>query len=192
MIIPFCQTTDLVSQFSFPALLVTDTAYLRGYMRECYHNTCDSLNNTEVTQENMDFLTSITTALVRAVMELSSDQQILASQDPEPIEVVANTLEVTQTTKEDEDVPAMLGRRKEDEERRNINYENVRTQINIENLHLTLSGPPSAGLQGEKEGGYFYIDPAMAKIKQIIKQFYNEGDGDDNSLNSPMIIKLEN
>ena len=192
MMICICQSTDVVSQFSFPAVLVTDTAYLRGYMRECYHKTCDSLNNTKVTQENMNFLTSVTTALVRAVRELCSQQQSLPSQDPDPLEVVANTLDVTQASQEDEDVPAMPGRRKQDEERRNINYENVGTQINIENLHLTISGPPSSGLQGEKEGGYFYIDPAMAKIKQIIKQFYNQDDRDDNSLNSPMIIKIEN
>ena len=92
----------------------------------------------------------------------------------------------------------MPWRRKHEEERRHINYENVQTQINIENLHLTISGPPRAGLQGdhqaekeEEEGGYFYIDPALAKIKQIIKQFYNDEEGGD-SLNSPMIIKLEN
>ena len=167
-------------------------------MRECYHNTCDSLNNTNLTEENMNFLTSITTALVRAVLELCSDQQSLASPDPDPIVEIDNTLDVTRGSQEDQDVPGMPWRRKQEEERRNINYENVHTQINIENLHLTISGPPSPALQGgqeavveEEEEGYFYIDPVMAKIKQIIKNFYNEEEGED-SLNSPMIIKLEN
>ena len=164
-------------------MLVTDTAYLRGYMRECYHNTCDSLNNTNLSQENLDFLSSITTALAKAVAELSSEQPSLARGDPDPVVVEANTLDVTQGTEEDRDVPGPAG------PGRNINYENVQTQINIENLHLTIAGPPSPGLQGEEE--YFYIDPAMAKIKQIVRQFFNGEDGDD-SLNSPMIIKVEN
>ena len=161
-------------------MLVTDTAYLRGYMRECYHNTCDSLNNTNLSQENLDFLSSITTALVKAVAELSSEQPSLVRGDPDPVVVEANTLDVNQGTEEDRDVPGPG---------RNNNYENVQTQINIENLHLTIAGPPSPGLQGEE--GYFYIDPAMAKIKQIIRQFYKREDGDD-SLNSPIIIKVEN
>ena len=159
-------------------------------MRECYHSACDSLNNTNVGQENMDFLGSVTTALAKAVLELCSEQQSLASEDLEP-GVVANTLDVAQGSQGDRDVLELAGRRQGSEEKRNINYENVRTQINIENLHLTIAGPPGAGIQGEGEAEYFYIDPAMAKIKQIIKQFYNEKDGDV-SLNSPMIIKLEN
>ena len=172
-----CQSKDVLSQFSFPALLVTDTAYLRGHMRECYHQACDRLNNTSLGQENMDFLSSLTAALARALLELSSGRPSLASEEPEP-SVAANTL-------------GLGGRRQEGGERRNINYENVHTQINIENLHLTIAGPAGAGLQGEEEAGYLYIDPAMAKVKQIIKQFYNEEDGGD-SLNSPMIIKLKN
>ena len=86
-----CQSKDVLNQFSFPALLVTDTAYLRGHMRECYHQACDRLNNTSLGQENMDFLSSVTAALARALLELSSGRPSLASEEPEP-SVAANTL----------------------------------------------------------------------------------------------------
>ena len=150
-------------------------------MRECYHQACDRLNNTSLGQENMDFLSSVTTALTKALLELCSGRPSLASEDPQP-------LGVTKGYEGDKDVAGQ-----ESGERRNINYENVHTQINIENLHITIAGPAGAGFQGkeEEEAGYLYIDPALAKIKQIIKQFYNEEDGGD-SLNSPMIIKLKN
>ena len=71
--------------------------------------------------------------------------------------------------------------------RRHFQYENVETQINIENLHLTLSDP--AGLSGT-ETRVLYLDPAMDRLKNIIDNFYNE-DAKDN-FNSPMVIQLKN
>lgn len=168
-------TEGMVSQYSFPGVLVSDTAYLRDYMRECYHAKCDDFNH--VNKDNMDFLASVTRALAKAVMELCSYQEQLDTKHVDTLDLVPQALgEVT----EDED--------DEDTQRRAVShYENVGTQINIQTLHLTLSNTHPLH---EAAGKFFYLDPAMATIKKVINDFYDE-DGDDN-MNSPMVIKLKN
>ena len=43
---------NILSQYSFPGVTVTDTSYLRGTMRSCYHTDCDSLQL--VSQDNIE------------------------------------------------------------------------------------------------------------------------------------------
>ena len=43
---------NILSQYSFPGVTITDTSYLRGRMRSCYHTDCDSLQL--VRQENIE------------------------------------------------------------------------------------------------------------------------------------------
>lgn len=42
---------EVVSQYSFPGVTVTDTSYLRHKMRQCYHAECDSIIT--LTQDNL-------------------------------------------------------------------------------------------------------------------------------------------
>ena len=179
----------VLNQFSFPGLLVTDTASLRGYMKECYHAQCDTFNNNNLNKDNMDFLASVTTALAKALMELCYEerQQPLIQPDnrldaPKVVEerkepVVDNDAD----TDVNNDVHVNDGRRQ-------FQYENVQTQINIENFHLTLSDPGLGPRWNERK--FLYLDPALDRVKNIINNFYNE-DAKDN-FNSPMVIQLRN
>jgi len=60
---------------SFPAILLTDTAFNRGYMRSCYHRACDRLTHVDLDEEDFLFLSSITQALVYALNELATHGQ---------------------------------------------------------------------------------------------------------------------
>ena len=170
---------------------MTDTASLRGYMKECYHAQCDTFNNNNLNKDNMDFLASVTTALAKALRELCYEekQQPLIQPDnrldaPKVVEerkqpVVDNDAD----TDVNNDVHVNDGQRQ-------FHYENVQTQINIENFHLTLSDPGlGLGPRGT-EGWFLYLEPALDRVRNIIQNFYNE-DAKDN-INSPMVIQLRN
>ena len=48
-------------------------AYHRGYMQECYHQTCDKYEPSMDTDEKYDFVTNIVQSLVLTVAELSKE-----------------------------------------------------------------------------------------------------------------------
>ena len=173
-------------QLSFPAVLVTDTGYLRGDMRQCHQEACDNFNNLD-TEDNKQFLASISQALTYAVMELCTDQNDIKLSRAE---VINNDLDNLKSKENGQGFQNGIGEvhhiQKKPMERgdstmiRNV-YENVQTQINIENIHLSFSDMPEP-----KDDLHIYLDPAIKKIKNIVSSFY----GDTN--NSPMLIKMKN
>ncbi|XP_048580740.1 uncharacterized protein LOC116621096 [Nematostella vectensis] len=54
-----------------PALYLTDTGNLRGYMRYCYHNSCDDMDY--VTGERIQFLSSIADALAETARDFTQE-----------------------------------------------------------------------------------------------------------------------
>ena len=55
----------------FPAVLLTDTALFRGYMRDCYHRSCDNFDRDTIGQVNYQSLTKITEALALTVYDVT-------------------------------------------------------------------------------------------------------------------------
>ena len=180
-------------QLSFPSILVTDTGHLRGHMRQCHHKACDDYENLN-TEDNKQFLASVSQALTYAVMELSTTDQ--PDIKPNVVEVINNDLGVEKEAnklKSKDDGHVFKNAIEEDHhiQKKTTNggdsniirnlYENVQTQINIENMHFSFSGMPEP-----KDDLHIYLDPAIKKIKNIVSSFY----GDSN--NSPMMIKMKN
>ncbi|XP_066943165.1 uncharacterized protein [Macrobrachium rosenbergii] len=64
----FWYLNDTSYEKSIPAVLVTDMGPYRGYMRECYHKFCDSLQEG---LQDMGMVTKVTQAVVWAVAELA-------------------------------------------------------------------------------------------------------------------------
>ena len=56
--------------------LILILAYNRGYMKYCYHKSCDNFNRENVTNMNYKFLTTITEAVALTVMELSASGRV--------------------------------------------------------------------------------------------------------------------
>ena len=172
-------------QFSFPAVLVTDTGNLRGDMRQCHHEACDDFNNLD-TEDNKQFLASISQALTYAVMELCTDQNDIKLSRAEVInndldnDSKDNSQGFQNGIEEDHHIQKRPTERGDSTMIRNV-YENVQTQINIENIHLSFSD-----MLEPKDDLHIYLDPAIKKIKNIVSSFY----GDTN--NSPMLIKMKN
>ena len=54
---------------SYSALMLTDTANFRGYMRHCYHKECDDLSH--VKENNLEFLQKSINAVIKTVLNLS-------------------------------------------------------------------------------------------------------------------------
>mgnify|MGYP002803401688 FL=1 len=54
---------------SYTALVLTDTADFRGYMRHCYHKECDDLSH--VKENNLEFLQRSINAVIKTVLDLS-------------------------------------------------------------------------------------------------------------------------
>ena len=175
---------------------MTDTGYLRGHMRRCYHQVCDNFDNLN-TEDNRQFLASVSQALTYAVMELSTstDQTDIR---PDIVEVIDNELrvdkEVNKLPSKDDGHLRNNGNRIGEEQdhqiktthRGNSNmirnvYENVHTQINIENIHFSFSEMPEP-----EDDLHIYLDPAIKKIKNIVSSFYGD------TKNSPMLIKMKN
>ena len=61
---------------------------------------------------------------------------------------------------------------------RNV-YENVQTQINIENIRFSFSDLPEP-----KDDLHIYRDPAIKKIRNIVSSSYRDTN------NSPMLVKM--
>ena len=76
------------------------------------------------------------------------------------------------------------GARKQENEKtaeRISHYDKVETQINIENLYLTLDRTH----ERLKEDDYFYVNPQLNRINNIMKSFFKSTNG-----TSPTIFKL--
>ena len=54
----------------YSALMLTDTADHRGYMRKCYHKTCDRINP-YVKDDDLEFLRRTINAVIKTSLELS-------------------------------------------------------------------------------------------------------------------------
>ena len=164
----------MFSQFSFPGVTVTDTSYLRARMRVCYHAACDSLHG--VTEQNISFLRNVTQAVTEAVIELASETvEEFASGDE-----VEKEVEVV--LKESEESVRVEGKREKEKSAERIShYDKVETQINIENLYLSLDQTH----ERLKKDDYFYVNPQLDRINNIMKSFFKSTNG-----TSPTIFKL--
>ena len=165
------QFQDVFSQFSFPGVTVTDTSYLRARMRVCYHAACDSLHG--VTKENMSFLRNVTQAITGAVIELATEtvEEFASVDDSEEVAFKESEESVREEGKKEYEKPA----------ERISHYDKVETQINIENLYLSLDQTH----ERMKEDDYFYVNPQLNRINNIMKSFFKSTNG-----TSPAIFKL--
>ena len=151
---------------------MTDTSYLRARMRVCYHSACDSLHG--ITEENISFLRNVTQAVTEAVMELATEAMVDFDSVGEDVEVVIKEV--------DESVQVMEGKQENEKTAERIShYDKVETQINIENLYLTLDQTH----EKLKEVDYFYVNPQLNRINNIMKSFFKTTNG-----TSPAIFKL--
>ena len=57
---------------SLPAVFITDTANFRGYMKQCYHQSCDDVNH--VTPDMMTFLARTTESIVKVASEMTDEK----------------------------------------------------------------------------------------------------------------------
>ena len=155
-------------------MTVTDTSYLRARMRVCYHAACDSLHG--VTEQNISFLRNVTQAVTEAVIELASETvEEFASGDE-----VEKEVEVV--LKESEESVRVEGKREKEKSAERIShYDKVETQINIENLYLSLDQTH----ERLKKDDYFYVNPQLDRINNIMKSFFKSTNG-----TSPTIFKL--
>ena len=135
-------------------------------MRVCYHSACDSLQG--VTVENISFLRNVTQAVTEAVMELATETVVDFDSVGEEVEVVIK--EVDERKQENEKTAERIS-----------HFDKVETQINIENLYLSLDQTH----ERLKEDDYFYVNPQLNRIKDIMKSFFKTTNG-----TSPAIFKL--
>lgn len=64
------------TQYSFPALLVTDGGYTRGHMRRCYHAPCDTADLTARGPHSSPFLAAVTEAILGSVLQLAKEEDV--------------------------------------------------------------------------------------------------------------------
>ena len=57
---------------SLPAVFITDTANFRGYMKQCYHQSCDDINR--VTPDMIAFLARTTESLVAVASNMTNEK----------------------------------------------------------------------------------------------------------------------
>ena len=57
---------------SLPAVFITDTANFRGYMKQCYHQSCDDINH--VTPDMKAFLARTTESLVAVASKMTNEK----------------------------------------------------------------------------------------------------------------------
>ena len=151
---------------------MTDTSYLRARMRVCYHSACDSLHG--VTEENISFLRNVTQAVTEAVMDLATETMVDFDSVGDDVEVVIKEGE--------ENIHVMEGKQENEKTAERIShFDKVETQINIENLYLSLDQTH----ERLKEDDYFYVNPQLNRIKDIMKSFFKTTNG-----TSPAIFKL--
>jgi len=73
--------------FNAGAVLLTDTAYLRGHMEKCFHRQCDDYENIQEPQNSLKFLSEVTQALVLTVFELTMPQGSTCNNELKPDDV---------------------------------------------------------------------------------------------------------
>jgi len=66
----------VVSQHSFPAILVTDGGYTRGRMAKCYHKACDVWDPETRSSDSPRFLATVTQAVLESVLEMAEEEII--------------------------------------------------------------------------------------------------------------------
>ena len=143
-------------------------------MRVCYHAACDSLHG--VTEQNISFLRNVTQAVTEAVIELASEtvEKFASGNEVEK--------EVEVVLKESEESVRVEGKREKEKSAERIShYDKVETQINIENLYLSLDQTH----ERLKKDDYFYVNPQLDRINNIMKSFFKSTNG-----TSPTIFKL--
>ena len=141
-------------------------------MRVCYHSACDSLHG--VTEENISFLRNVTQAVTEAVMDLATETMVDFDSVGDDVEVVIKEGE--------ENIHVMEGKQENEKTAERIShFDKVETQINIENLYLSLDQTH----ERLKEDDYFYVNPQLNRIKDIMKSFFKTTNG-----TSPAIFKL--
>ena len=57
---------------SLPAVFITDTANFRGYMRQCYHQSCDNICH--VTWDMITFLARTTDSIVKVATNMTNEK----------------------------------------------------------------------------------------------------------------------
>ena len=57
---------------SLPAVFMTDTANFRGYMRQCYHQSCDDMS--QVTPDMITFLARTTDSVVKVASNMTNEK----------------------------------------------------------------------------------------------------------------------
>ena len=157
---------------------MTDTAYLRSRMIDCYHTMCDNIML--VTEDNIRFLVLVTEAVLGAVTELITESEFNIEEDGTAAEITNN--DVTKTLSDPHPEPDNYL----ENSRKVYNYGNVETQINIENLYLSVEPSLTNGITGGDKP-YLLVNPASNKISNVIQSFFHSNFSD---LNSPMILKL--
>ena len=121
-------------------------------------------------------------------MELSTEQEILETSGP---------THQAQDNNDDDDKddtelmrPKQLPSKhsKKDSAQRISHYENVETQINIENLYLTVKGEEELNSNRiDEDNSFLYLNPKYNQISKIISSYYKP----NGTLNSPMVLKLK-
>ena len=112
----------------------------------------------------------MTEAVTGAVLELATET--LASLDQEVEEGEAEQRETLKKVEKQEIAPAAG---------RVSHYSNVETQINVENLYLSLD----TGSLDDKY--HYYFNPQFGKINRILSNFLHDK---NTTNNSPMLLKL--
>ena len=122
----------------------------------------------------MSFLRNVTQAITGAVIELATETVEEFARDDDNEEVVF---------KESEESAVRVDGKQEYEKpaERISHYDKVETQINIENLYLSLDQTH----ERMKEDDYFYVNPQLNRINNIMKSFFKSTNG-----TSPAIFKL--
>ena len=57
---------------SLPAVFITDTADFRGYMKQCYHQSCDDMSR--VTPDMITFLARTTDSIVKVATNMTNEK----------------------------------------------------------------------------------------------------------------------
>ena len=57
---------------SLPAIFITDTADFRGYMKQCYHQSCDDMS--QLTPDMLTFLARTTDSVVKVASNMTNEK----------------------------------------------------------------------------------------------------------------------
>ena len=160
-------------------------AYNRGYMKYCYHKSCDNYNRENVTNMNYKFLTTITEAVALTVMELSASGRVSKtalggcdfSLDAGRMDdhVYKNTNEEENEVEEDQSTSSALN----DESYENTKIENKEKDANIASNSGNVSNQ-KFGDEEEDQANEIFDSKNMSKETDStpnLKTFYSSGGG---------------